>query len=207
MPAATAPHTTASPAVQTEEVKTAPPITWEVFQRRYLSKENSFKYEWVNGQVEKSPRGMDKSQLYIQANLLDFFFKLKAQKKVTGKLISEPDLFFLTSHRRPDLCWLTNAQITALANPGAYEVPAFVIEVISPNDHLVRVRRKLNDYRNAGVQVAWLIFPGSRQVEVFAGERLDRMALLEGEQVCSAAPALPAFEISVDAIFQLPVAE
>jgi Uma2 family endonuclease len=31
-------------------------VTWEEFQRRYLNRENSFKYEWVNGEVVKTKR-------------------------------------------------------------------------------------------------------------------------------------------------------
>ncbi|HMQ50211.1 MAG TPA: Uma2 family endonuclease [Saprospiraceae bacterium] len=145
-------------------LKSGKTITWQRFKQRYLNREDAFKYEWVNGQVEKTPRSMDKSQLYILRNLLKHFRQLQSSQKMSGELISEPDLFFLNNHRRPAICWLSDRQIDALAEKDAYEIPAFVIEVISSNDQINRVKHKLNDYRNAGVQVVWRIFPAYKQV-------------------------------------------
>jgi Uma2 family endonuclease len=206
MPASTVQSQTPSSATLAL-AKTAKPISWQAFQRKYLSREDGYKYEWLNGQVEKTKRAMDKTQLYILRNLQDFFIELRFQGKLTGQLIAEPDLFFLTNHRRPDVCWLTNAQIDALADPDAYEVPEFLIEVISSNDQINKVKRKLIDYRNAGVKVVWHIFPNYKQVEVYTGERLEHITILEGDQLCSAAPALPGFEMPVSAIFQRPAQE
>lgn len=36
-------------------------ISWEDFKRKYLSREDGYKYEWVNGAVEKTKRSMDKT--------------------------------------------------------------------------------------------------------------------------------------------------
>lgn len=185
-----------------EQAKPSKVITWQRFQQRYLNREDAFKYEWVNGQVEKTRRSMDKSQLYILRNLLKHFRQIQTSKKISGELISEPDLFFLNNHRRPDICWLSDHQIDVLAEQGAYENPAFVIEVISSNDQINRVKHKLNDYRSSGVQVVWHIFPAYQQVEVYTGERLQFSTLYEGDQICSAAPALPDFQLPVSAIFQ-----
>ena len=33
-------------------------ITWTDFEKKYLSREDAFKYEWVNGIVEKTPRNL-----------------------------------------------------------------------------------------------------------------------------------------------------
>jgi len=33
-------------------------ISWETFQKKYLSKEDKYKYEWLDGIVEKTPRTM-----------------------------------------------------------------------------------------------------------------------------------------------------
>lgn len=176
-------------------------ISWEIFQRKYLTKEDHFKYEWVNGTVEKTKRGMDKTQLYIQYNLQNWFRQLIAAKKVEGDLIAEPDLFFLENHRRPDIVWLTEAQIYKLSEPDAYEVPTFVIEVISSGDQMEKVREKMLNYRDAGVQVVWHIFPKHRQVDVYSGKKLNEMVTCSGDEICSAAPALPNFKIAAVNIF------
>ncbi len=178
------------------------PISWKDFQRKYLSRVDGFKYEWVNGLMEKRTRSMDKSQLYLLFNLQKLFRKLLNQGAVDGDLISEPDLFFLTNHRRPDIAWLTTAQIYSLADPDAYEVPAFVIEVISTNDQINKMKEKMANYRDAGVQVVWHVFPNFEQVDVYSGPNLDKMTICSGDAICSAAPALPGFEIPASEVFQ-----
>lgn len=180
------------------------PISWETFQREYLSREDNYKYEWVNGQVEKTKRSIDKTQLFMLDNLLEFFENLKQEGKVNGRLIPEPDLFFLSNHRRPGVAWLTKEQIRTLASPGAYEVPAFIIEVISSNDQINAVKEKMGNYRDAGVQVVWQVFPKFKQVEVYSGEKLNESKVCEGDDICSAAPALPGFAMPVKDIFYLP---
>jgi Uma2 family endonuclease len=176
-------------------------ISWEVFQKRYLQREDGFKYEWVDGLVEKTQRTMDKSQLFILRNIQAFFRSLLFENKVHGEIISEPDLFFLKRHRRPDIVWLTNEQIDTLADEVGYEIPAFVIEVISSNDQTNKVKDKMINYSDAGVQVVWQIFPEQKQVDVYTGPNLDQMTVCFGDKPCSAAPALPNFVMPTNEIF------
>ena len=48
------------------------PITWEAFKTKYLNREDKFKYEWINGTVEKTQRTMNQEQYYIWFNLKDW---------------------------------------------------------------------------------------------------------------------------------------
>lgn len=178
-------------------------MSWKDFQKKYLHREDGYKYEWLNGVVEKTKRTMDKTQLYILRNLSAFFRQLLNTGKVQGELIAEPDLFFLENHRRPDICWLTNEQIDRMAY-GENDVPAFVIEVISSNDYLNRVEKKMDNYRDAGVQVVWQVFPDYEKVHVYTGNALDSMTIRSGSQTCSAAPVLPDFILPVKDIFFKP---
>jgi Uma2 family endonuclease len=176
-------------------------ISWEAFQKKYLTREDGYKYEWVKGEVEKTKRSRDKSQLYILNNLMEFFLHLRLAGKVTGHLVAEPDLFFPDVHRRPDVAWLTTEQMYKMSD-GTNDIPAFVIEVISTHDQSIRVEKKMNNYRNAGVQVVWQIFPELKTVHVYSGPRLDSMTVCTGEQICSAASALPDFAMPVSEIFR-----
>ncbi len=56
----------------------------------------------------------------------------------------------------------------------------------------------------ADVQVVWHIFPAYRQVQIHTGARLEHSTVFEGDQLCSAAPALPAFEMPVREVFRHP---
>ncbi|MEK7255691.1 MAG: Uma2 family endonuclease [Bacteroidota bacterium] len=198
-----------SPAISTHPAQTngsqGKRVSWEEFQQKYANREDGFKYEWVDGMVEKTKRTMDRTQSYLLWNLLDFFDELKLAGKVTGRLLSEVELFFLANSRRPDIAWFVEEQIYNLADPAARDVPAFVIEVISTNDQINAVKKKMVNYRDAGVKVVWHIFPQLKQVDVYSGERLNKITSLEGEEICSAAPALPAFALSVNDIFKKPL--
>ncbi|MCB0578217.1 MAG: Uma2 family endonuclease [Phaeodactylibacter sp.] len=183
-----------------QPAKKSKPVSWETFQKKYLAREDGYKYEWLNGIVEKTPYTMDKSQLFILRNLLAWFRKLLNEGKVNGELIPEADLFFLKNHRRPDVCWLTGEQIDRLAENG-YEVPAFVIEIISNNDIMNKVARKMQDYRAAGVQAVWHILPALEEIHVYSGEKLEKMVVCTGKKECSAAPALPGFVLPAEEAF------
>ncbi len=173
-------------------------IPWEKFQEEYLTREDEYKYEWLDGVVEKTKRNMDYSQLSILGNLLDFFFRLKSEGKVDGQLIAEGDMFFLKRHRRPDISYLTQAQMEE-TKAGGQPMPEFVIEVISNNDMIKKVHEKMEDYRNAGVPVVWHIFPDLKEVHIYHGKE---MKIYKGKEVCSAAPVMPDFEMEVGEVFK-----
>ncbi len=178
-------------------------ISWQEFQNRYMERENGYKYEWVNGTVEKTEYTMNPNQLFIQRNLTAFFRQLINEGKVHGELLAEPDLLlFVEHHRRPDMAWLTNEQIDNLATDGSIEVPAFVIEVISNHDAAAKLSDKMEDYRKAGVQVAWHIYPKIKQIHVYSGKNLRQSVVCSGDEICSAAPVLPAFELPAKDAFQ-----
>ena len=115
-------------------------IGWQEFQKRYLTKETGYKYEWVDGLVEKTAYTMNPDQLYIQYNLQEVFMRLSTEGKVNGQLLAEADLLFA---------------------------------------------EKLH-----------------RQVHVYSGTGLRHSTVLSGDDLCSAAPALPDFSIRVEDIFK-----
>ena len=52
------------------------PILWADFERKYLSREDGFKYEWLNGTIEKTSRTMHQSQRFIQHFLNRFILTM-----------------------------------------------------------------------------------------------------------------------------------
>lgn len=172
------------------------PISWETFEKVYLEREDGFKYEWVNGYVEKTPRTMDKKQFFIQWNLSEFLTTLK----VDGLLIAEGDNFFSGAHRRPDIAYYTRQQIRQAQNDEQNKVvPQFVIEVISTNDQMNKAVEKMKDYRAAEVPVVWHIFPKQNEIHVYRGKQ---MTICIGDDMCSAEPVLMGFKLSVNDVLK-----
>lgn len=173
-------------------------ISWVEFQKKYLTREDRYKYEWVDGQVEKTPRTMDKSQFYIQMNLSRFLNALKQSQSLDGELIAEGDTFFGLNHRRPDIAYYTEAQILKGAK-GEIIVPQFVIEVISGKDQMNLVHKKMQDYRKAKVAVVWHVFPSLNEIHVYRGRKME---VCLGDDLCSAEPVIPGFKISVGEVLR-----
>lgn len=78
--------------------------------------------------------------------------------------------------------------------------PNLAVEVVSPNDTYSEVEEKVREYRNAGVDLIWVIDPPNRQVRVhradgtFADFHVGEY--LDGEQV------LPNFRCAVADLFK-----
>lgn len=172
-------------------------ITWEVFQQEYLTREDEFKYEWLNGVVEKTPKTMNKNQTFIYINLLKFLLKLKERNTINGWFSPETDNFFAEHHRRPDIAFYTEEQIEQNKN-NETEIPQFVIEIISDNDQINLIEKKMIDYQAANVPVVWHIFPLTQRIHVYNGKK---MVICEKDDLCSAEPVIEGFKIKASDIF------
>ena len=186
---------------KTITVKQKPrPISWETFTKVYLEREDGFKYEWVDGYVEKTPRTMDKKQFFVIENLLALLDTLRYEKKADGRLIPEGDNFFSGQHRRPDIAYYTHEQIRLAQNDAANKVvPQFVIEVISTNDQMNKAVEKMKNYRAAEVPIVWQIFPIQHEIHVYRGKQ---MTVCVGDDVCSAEPVITGFKMTVNEVLK-----
>jgi len=53
-------------------------LTLEEFRRKYSNREDGYKYEFVKGEIIKTPSNMNPTQLFIVRNLSRFFAKTSA---------------------------------------------------------------------------------------------------------------------------------
>ena len=100
--------------------------------------------------------------------------------------------------RCPDLAFLTKEQIRE-SDLDSNPIAAFVIELISPTDQVYAMKKKLQEYFTAGVQVVWYIYPSLRQVEVYHSPK--QVAIGTDDDVCSAAPAVDDLSITPRQLF------
>jgi len=177
-------------------------VSWAYFQKHFLTKEDGYKYEWLDGEVVKT-KAMDYTQFYILENLRNVFEHLRHSGKLDGILITEGDIFFGSKHRRPDVAYFTSDQIKQTAQ-GHNQIPEFVIEVISNNDQINMFHEKIKNFREANVAVVWAIFPQLNEVHVFGGEALKQITVCTGDEICSASPVLNNFELTVNTVLKRP---
>jgi Uma2 family endonuclease len=101
--------------------------------------------------------------------------------------------------RSPDAAWIRRERWEALTPEQRRKFPPiapdFVIELRSATDDLETLRQKIQEYMDAGVQLAWLINPQQQQVEIYRpGQNVEVRNLpteLSGENV------LPEFSLNL----------
>ena len=189
----------AATLVQSDPSPIKKKISLEKFLEKYSNREDPFKYEWNKGIVEKTDRTMNRSQFAIYRKLLKLFYKTAffAQE---GILMSEVDMYLpsIDRTRRADIAVLAGGQVDDSVSGEATVCP-FVIEIISKNDQINEVEEKILEYIENGVQVVWVIFPKIKKVEVYIS--IQDVKICFGDNICSAMPVMPDFNISVNEIF------
>ena len=70
--------------------------------------------------------------------------------------------------RGPDVAFFDDVRPYDQLNPKWSEgVPVLAIEVLSPNDRIGKVTRRINEFLRAGTRLVWLIDPDARDVTVY----------------------------------------
>jgi Uma2 family endonuclease len=101
--------------------------------------------------------------------------------------------------RSPDAAWIKRQRWEALAPEQKRKFPPiapdFVIELRSETDSLKMLREKMQEYMEAGVQLAWLINPQQQQVEIYRPQKEIEIRNLPTE--LSGENVLPDFNLNL----------
>ncbi|MDZ8240682.1 MAG: Uma2 family endonuclease [Nostoc sp. ChiQUE01a] len=118
-----------------------------------------------------------------------------------GYTFSSSTIFKLPNggDRSPDAAWIKRERWQALTPEQRRKFPPiapdFVIELRSATDDLEMLHSKMQEYMDAGVQLAWLINPQQQQVEIYRQKQdvevRNLPTQLSGEDV------LPGFSLSL----------
>jgi len=171
----------------------------EAFDR--LEEPDELSYELDEGElvVMTKPRPLHNR---IVANLE---YELRAYLKThpVGEVFNPENLFVLGPNikRAPDVSFLRAErakQIDPNADiPGA---PDLAVEVLSPTDTVSAMRRKIRQYFAAGAQYVWVVYPDTREVEVWH-EAARPQVVLQDTDFLEAPGLLPEFRLPVGALF------
>jgi Uma2 family endonuclease len=122
-----------------------------------------------------------------------------------GVTFSSSTAFILPNgaERSPDAAWVEKSRWEALTPAQRKKFPPlapdFLIELRSETDSLKKLQQKMQEYRENGVRLGWLIDPQKEQVEIYRLEGevevLEKPITLSGEDV------LPGFVLDLRTIF------
>ncbi len=112
-------------------------------------------------------------------------------------LVRDPDTV-----RGPDVALYEDADRFVDVHPKYGEVPPrLAVEVLSPDDRIGKVMRKIMDYLQNGVELVWLIDPETRNVTVHRPGK--QPYVVEENQELTGDDVLPGFRCRVDDFFAL----
>jgi len=161
-------------------------------------------YELVQGELIEMPgSGFEHSAINA---LLIMKLGLFVRQHKLGVVTSSDGAYVINRETRtvlvPDVAFTRENRLPPPSErTGVLElVPDLVIEVASPNDSANMISEKVREYLDAGVQLAWVVFPRRRMVQVYTPDRTSR--LLYEDDTLDGGDVLPGFEMRVGEIFE-----
>lgn len=134
---------------------------------------------------------------------LTFELQTYLKKNPVGEVFNPDNLFVLgpNTKRAPDVSFVRAERASQIDPnvdiPGA---PDLAVEVLSPNDTVSAVRRKVRQYFAAGAQCVWVVYPETLEVEVWR-EPARAQIVLQDTDLLEAPDLLPGFSLRVGTIF------
>ena len=170
--------------------------TVEAFEK--WAYEQEFGYEFANKKVLKKEMIKDVELMIIW--WLNQFFKSTEAFKNGAYLISEVGMRLKTENFRiPDLAYFTKEQHFS-AIKGDHPIPELAIEFLSKSESGEDIAEKVRDYFSSGVKLVWYIYPIMEMIYVYTSPK--EIKVLQGNDLCSAAPVIPDFEFKTKDIFR-----
>ena len=135
-----------------------------------------------------------------------------ADQDATGVAFDSSTGFKLPNkaNRSPDAAWVRQERLDAL-NPDPDKflplAPDFVVELRSATDELKLLQNKMQEYRENGVRLGWLIDPQTQSVEIYRqGQDVEVLRSLEASAkpspiTLSGEDILPGFVLDLRDIF------
>ena len=106
--------------------------------------------------------------------------------------------------RSPDASWASLERWNALTEKEkdsfASLCPEFVAELKSPSDRLPDLKRKMQEYMANGVQLGWLIDPGTRTIYVYRQSAPEPEAFVDVKRLQADEP-LSGFVLETQDVF------
>ncbi|HYT92248.1 MAG TPA: Uma2 family endonuclease [Gemmataceae bacterium] len=162
-------------------------------------------YEIVDGQYVELPP-MSTCAVRI-ASLLVKALEVFAEEHKLGRAVAEM-LFALDAKgklkRRPDVAFVSYARWAKgrrLPDTDPWMVvPELAIEVVSPNDLAEDLRKKVQEYFQAGAQLVWVVYPKLGLVDVYESQSVVRVRTLAEE--LDGGSVLPDLRLPVAVLFE-----
>jgi Uma2 family endonuclease len=105
--------------------------------------------------------------------------------------------------RGPDvLCFEDAKRFDRIDEKYGHTPPVLAAEVLSPNDSVGKMRRRVREQLHFGTKVVWVLDPDARNVLVYRAGKEDQLVETNEDLTCE--DALPGFRCRVAEFFEVP---
>ncbi len=155
-------------------------------------------FELVNGDiVEKVPTEQHGTIAANAATELNLY-----KRKHGGRVTVESRYRSPTDEhndRLPDVAYTLAERLQSVVTQGAVlQIPDLVIEIKSPDDTYIEMREKALYYLKNDAKIAWLVFPGRREVEVHTPDKVTTLGI---DDTLDGGDVLPGLALPVRVLF------
>jgi Uma2 family endonuclease len=188
--------------VPAERIRVAPPPQTATLQHLISAPDPEGRIcELVDGTLVDKPTGLGKSILGILVvQYLGSYVRAQGLGAISG-----PDGLFLLSPgsvRAPDVAFVSRARM-----PGAsvrteaipHVIPDLAIEVLSESNTPAEMDRKLREYFQAGVRLAWIIDHRTRSATVYTAA--NQSTVIGEDGTLDGGKVVPGFALSLKQLF------
>jgi len=118
-----------------------------------------------------------------------------------GKVFGSSTGFVLPNKamRAPDIAWVRKKRLDRLTDEQWEKFlplcPDFVLELRSPSDSLPRLQEKMQEYRENGAELGWLLDPKTKRVYIYRPDK--EVEILDDAKTLSCGTVLPGFVLDL----------
>ncbi len=121
-----------------------------------------------------------------------------------GKVTAAETGFILAKNpevtRAPDVAFIAKARLVPLTGGYFPLAPDLAVEVVSPSEGAAYLRRKADQYLQAGTRLVWVVYPETRLVDVY---RPNQPTLtFKIDDTLDGGDVLPGFTLPVRSLFE-----
>jgi Uma2 family endonuclease len=139
-----------------------------VSEHEYLTSTYQPDREYDDGELQERNLG-ERPHSILQGEFFGFFRDLRKGRPTVRAFIEQRIRIAPGKYRIPDVCVYKEPA----PREGIFNTPPFIaIEILSPEDTMSRVRKKIDEYLAFGVAYVWLIDPYRRRADVYTGSRI-----------------------------------
>ncbi len=182
--------------------KTVIPAVMSVEEFDRLTEPDELRYELDEGELISMTRPRYEPHNRIVMAITRALLEYLARNPV-GEVLASDNLFILggNTKRAPDLSFIGIDRLRRIAPGRDIEgAPDLPIEVLSPSDTASAMRRKVKQYFSAGARTVWLVYPESREIEVWRSGSGPAIVLSD-DDLLEAPDLLPGFSIRAASLF------